>query len=65
MSSLVVTKGESDGEGWIGTGICPLLYMEWMVNRDLLYSMGNSTQHSVITFMGTNMYICMNPFVVH
>ena len=28
------------------------LYMEWMVDRDLLYSTGNSTQYSVITYMG-------------
>ena len=25
--------------------------MEWMVNRELLYSMGNSTQYSVISYM--------------
>ena len=28
------------------------MYMEGMVNRDLLYSTGNSTQYSVITYMG-------------
>ena len=33
-------------------GLCTLLYMEWMVNGDLQYSTGNSTQHSVIAYMG-------------
>ena len=38
------------GMDWeFGTGICILWYMEWMVNRDLLYRTGNSTQYSVIT----------------
>ena len=27
-------------------------YMEWMVNKDLLYSTRNSTRYSVITYMG-------------
>ena len=35
-----------------GIGICTLRYMEWMVNRDLLCSTGNSIQYSVITYMG-------------
>ena len=43
--------GDRDESGF-GTGICTLFYMEWMVNRDLLYSTGNSTQNSVITHMG-------------
>ena len=34
--------------------ICTLLYMEWMVNRDLLYSTEKSTQYSVITYVGKN-----------
>ena len=33
-------------------GMCTLLYIEWMVNQDLLYSTGNSTQYSLITHMG-------------
>ena len=32
--------------------IYTLLYMEWMVNMDLLYSTGNYTQYSVLTYMG-------------
>ena len=39
-----------------------LLYMEWMVNGDLLSSPGNSIQYSVITYMGKvseNEWICV------
>ena len=35
-----------------GIGICTLLHMEWRANGDPLYSIGNSTQHSVITHTG-------------
>ena len=47
----MVTKGERWGRGgmdWeFGIGICTLLYMDGMVNRDLLYSTKNSTQSIV------------------
>ena len=33
-------------------GICPLRYMEWLANRDLSYSTGNSTQYPVIIYVG-------------
>ena len=50
-TKLMVTKGKT------GKGIKPnagidmyiLLYMEWMSNKDLLYSIGKSTRYSVIT----------------
>ena len=35
-----------------GIATYTLLYMEWMGNRDLLYSKGNSTQYSVIIYIG-------------
>ena len=38
-----------------GTGICTLQYIGWMVNEDLLYGTGNSTQDFVITYMGKNL----------
>ena len=42
---------ELGGMDWgFGTGIYTLLYMEWMVSRDLLYSTKKSTQYSVITW---------------
>ena len=38
---------------WFESGT--LWYMEWLANEDLLYSIGNSTQNSVIIYMGKNM----------
>ena len=35
----------------VGIGMCTLSYMERMVNRDLLYSTGNSPQYSLITYI--------------
>ena len=52
------TYGYQGGEGggginWeIGTDIYTLLYIRQVVNKDLLYSTGNSTQYSIITYMG-------------
>ena len=41
------------GMGWgFGIGMCTLQYVAWMVNGDLLYSTGNSTQESVIIYVG-------------
>ena len=36
----------------LGIDIYTLLYMERMVNRVLRYSTGNSTQYSIITYIG-------------
>ena len=52
--------GGMDWEFRIGICTIPmhtLLYTEWMVNRDLLYSPGKSTQCSVIACMGMDMSI--------
>ena len=38
-----------DWRFWIG--ICTLRYVEWLANRDLLYSTGKSTQHFVIMYV--------------
>ena len=54
-SKLMVTKGDRwrGGMDWgFGIGMHILLYMEWIVNEDLPYSSGNSTQYSVITYVG-------------
>ena len=45
-------------------GICTLRYMEWLANRNLVYSTENSTQYSVIIYVGKGsermaMCICM------
>ena len=42
---LTVAKGEGVGRGmdWeFGVGRCKLLHLEWINNKDLLYSTGNS-----------------------
>ena len=51
---LVVAKGETGGRGknWeFGISRCKLLYIGWINNKVLLYSTGNLTQYSVITYM--------------
>ena len=53
---LVVAKREGEGGGekdWeFGISRGKLLYIEWINSKVLLYSTGNSTQYSVITYMG-------------
>ena len=51
-------RGRVGGEGGIGKW-----NMEWMINRDLLYSTGKSTQCSVITYMEKAMCISMDESV--
>ena len=41
------------GISWkIGIDIYTLLYIKQITNKDLLYSTGNSTQYSVMAYMG-------------
>ena len=56
---------------WFRTGICTLRYMDQLANRDLLYSTENSTQYSVITYVGKEsereqicVYVRLGHFVV-
>ena len=35
-----------------GEVMCTLLYLKWITNKDLLYSMGNSAQYYVATWIG-------------
>ena len=45
--------GGGGGMNWeIGIDIYTLLYIKQITNKDLLYSMGNSTQYSVMAYMG-------------
>ena len=45
--------GKGGGINWeIGIDIYTLLYIKLVTNKDLLYSTGNSTQYSVMTYMG-------------
>ena len=50
----MVTRGERwRGINWeIGIDIYTLLYIKQITNKDLLCRTGNSTQYSVMTYMG-------------
>ena len=55
----MVTKGEARGGMDQGLGMAKTpLCMEWMINRDLLYSTGKSIQCYVIIYMGMDSCIC-------
>ena len=49
-----VTKGEREGgiNQEFGSNMYTLLHIKQINSKDLLYSTGNYTQHSVITYMG-------------
>ena len=50
----MVTRWEREGGGinWeIGIDIHTLLYIKQIMNKDLLYSKGNSTQYSIMAYM--------------
>ena len=52
---LVVAKGEGveGGKDWeFGISRCKLLYIEWINNKDLLYSTGSYIQYPVINHNG-------------
>ena len=45
--------GRWGGINWeIGIDIHIILYIKYITNKDLLYSTGNSTRYSVMTYMG-------------
>ena len=45
--------GGGGGINWkTGVDIYTLLYIKQITNKDLLYSTGNSTQHSVMAYTG-------------
>ena len=50
----MVAKGESMGEGWIGSlGLADAnYYIDWINNKVLLYSTGNYIQYPVINHHG-------------
>ena len=58
----MVVKGEGWWEGWIeGLGLAKsysCIRNEWMINRDLLYSTGES-QYSVIICMEMDVCVCV------
>ena len=53
-------------------GLYTLLYLKWIVNKDLLYSTCNSAQCYLAAWMGgqfrrewISVYVCQSPFAVH
>ena len=70
----MVTR-ERVGEGIVrefGIDMYTLLYLKWVANKDLLYSIWNSAQCCVATWMGgefggewIHVYVWLSPFVVH
>ena len=44
-------KGGQEGYREIGVDTYMLLYTKYITNKDLLYSTGNSTQYSIMTYM--------------
>ena len=52
--------------------MCTLLYLKWITNKDLLYSVWNSAQCYVAAWMGgglggewIHVYVWPSPFAVH
>ena len=63
-------KGGGGMEWEFGVSRCKLVYIEWINNKFLLYSMGNYIQCCVINHDGKEyekeyIYIYMNQFAVH
>ena len=54
QTNLWLPGGKAGGGiNWeIGIDIYTLLYIKQITNKDLLYSTGNSTQYSVVTYTG-------------
>ena len=57
-------KGQEGINQKFGSNICTLLYIKQIINKDLLYSTGNSTQYFVITYKGKEsekeyIYMCV------
>ena len=49
---MVTREVRGGGINWeIGIDIYTLLYKKYITNKDLLYSIGNSSQYSVMTYM--------------
>ena len=71
-NKLMVTKGGGGIYQEFGINIYTLIYIKQVIDKDLLYSTGNSTQYSVITYMGKEsekewiyVYVQLNHLAVH
>ena len=70
----MVAGGKDGGrDREFGMDMYILLYLKWITNKDLLYSIGNSVQCYVAACMGEgglgkehiHVYIWLSPFAVH
>ena len=68
----MLTRGKERGRiNWeIGTDIYTLLYIKQITNKDLLNSTGNSTQYSVMTYIGKEskkewIYVYTSIYLIH
>ena len=58
----MVAKEQGWGGGIVrefGMNMYILLYLKWIINKDLLYSMRNSAQCCLTAWMGENVYTNM------
>ena len=58
------------GKG-LGMDMCTLLYLKWITNKDLVYSIWNSAQYYVAALLGGGLggewkyvYVWLSPFAV-
>ena len=71
----MVIRGDGWGEGIVrefGMDMHTLLYLKWIINKDLLYSTGNSAQGYLAARIGVgvgreqiHVYVWLSPFAVH
>ena len=71
----MVARGKDVGEGIVrefGMDMYTLLYSKWITNKDLLYSIGNSVQCYMATWIGGEfggewilVYVWLSPMAVH
>ena len=71
----MVAWGEGCGDGIVresGMDVYTLLYLKWIINKDLLYNTWKSAQCYVAAWMGgkfrgewIHLYIWLSPFAVH
>ena len=52
LKKLMVTKADTVGRGIRSLGLTYTYFIYKIINKDLLYSTGSSTQYSVITYIG-------------
>ena len=69
-NEIMVTSGQGWGRGTVrefGMDVYTQLYLKWITNKDLLYSIGNSAPCYVAAWMGEwiHVNVWLSPFAVH